>query len=301
MIFPRIPISTSPQVLSTLIIGVAVIVTSAIVTQTRTATTTTDGRQEKQLPVSDIRDTDSDGVEDWEEQLYGTDSTKKDTDDDGVSDKDEIAEKKSKNAETTEAPADVQPTTKTEMLAGDLIGTFINRTELGVYQPKDNDKIIGNALDRTKKLVYTKYTLDSIKKSTRDTSTERVTRYRDDTKKAIEAMSTIPEYELQTYARAVDKNDPAEFGKLGEYAKLYAGVAEKLLTVEVPDDVLAQHITLANALSYLSASLNGMSKGFDDVAGSYAAVGHFGKAEQEVELAFQSFQTYFLIKKVENL
>ncbi|MEX2052408.1 MAG: hypothetical protein WD991_01775, partial [Candidatus Paceibacterota bacterium] len=61
------------------------------------------------------RDTDGDGISDWEESLWGTDPTKKDTDLNGVSDGDEIAELKRQAGMTggeNESQSDLSQTDK---------------------------------------------------------------------------------------------------------------------------------------------------------------------------------------------
>jgi hypothetical protein len=116
---------------------------------------------------------------------------------------------------------------------------------------------------------------------------------------ALAPLKQIKEYELQTYARAVDKNDPAEFKKLSDAGAIYASVAQKLMTLTVPKDALEQHADLAESFSYTGAALTAMGKGYDDVIGSYRAVGHFGKAEDRVTLAFDTLKVYFLSKQID--
>ena len=85
------------------------------------------------------KDTDKDGILDWEEGLWGTDPTKGDTNDDGVSDKEEIARMKAERGATSGEPASADGSggaseenlTQTDKFARELFTTIAALNQSG--------------------------------------------------------------------------------------------------------------------------------------------------------------------------
>ncbi|OHA30882.1 MAG: hypothetical protein A3B11_02415 [Candidatus Taylorbacteria bacterium RIFCSPLOWO2_01_FULL_44_26] len=85
------------------------------------------------------KDTDKDGILDWEEGLWGTDPTKKDTNDDGVSDKEEIARMKVERGATSgelasadgSGEASEENLTQTDKFARELFSTVAALNQTG--------------------------------------------------------------------------------------------------------------------------------------------------------------------------
>ena len=82
------------------------------------------------------KDTDKDGILDWEEGLWGTDPTKKDTNDDGVSDKEEIGRMKAERIANAESNGEISYTdeenlTQTDKFARELFSTVAALNQSG--------------------------------------------------------------------------------------------------------------------------------------------------------------------------
>src|SRR3989338_949734 len=77
-----------------------------------------------------VKDSDEDGIPDWEEPLWGTDPTKKDSDDNGIEDKVEIDAKK---ATLTENGADssTEELNETQKFARDFLTVFMALKQSG--------------------------------------------------------------------------------------------------------------------------------------------------------------------------
>jgi hypothetical protein len=202
------------------------------------------------------------------------------------------------DAKNTAQNADIAATikknyTKTEILAGDLFGVYLQRKEANQYTEQDNEKIITNALlglDIEHIPQFTKDTLTVTANTDADAQ-----KYKDTMSTIVHSLEAISEYELVTYARATEKNDAKEFAKLSSAADVYALSVELMKGVHVPGGAIEAHIALMNSFTKVSLSLLEMSRGYDDVAGSYAALKTFGVAEQEVDYAFTLQRTYLAL------
>lgn len=258
-----------------------------------------------QKTVTDSGDADGDGAPDWQEILYGTDTNQKDTDGDGVDDMTEIDEiKKERQQGFIDAISGNTPagTTTTELTADRLVGAYIlqEQANKGEVTKKEQEAIVKSTIQKLSELKYPTHTIEEIPKQT-ITSKKTILTYREQVRVALAPLKEVPEYELQIYARAVDKNDQKDFETLARVAKIYSAVAKKLLDIETPNEIAQNHVDFINGLSYTSVALEGMSKGYDDVIGSYRALGHFGKAERQLKMAQEALRVYFTVNDIEIL
>lgn len=284
----------NPRIVSAVVVACGVVLGSLAYTgafssltfSTATAPTQTHEKTPAQRLAE--KDDNANGVPDWQElQLTPTDQ-------DGTT-------------QTTVPPTreELQKKyTKTELLAGDLFGVYFERKEGEVYTQADNEAIIANALaglDITNIPRFTERDI-SIRTYTTPTDADTAARvYRDAVTEVVHSLDSIQEYELQTYARATEKNDPAEFKKVLDAADVYATAVESLKKIPVPDTAVGAHLALMNGFTKLSLALLEMSKGYDDIAASYAALKTFGDAEKDVETAYTLQRVYLAIHNAINL
>ncbi len=299
--------SEHQKVVLALIAGVTVISMSSIFAyfQKKDVAAQTEVAKNMQPAPTDSGDADNDGAPDWQEILYGTSVSEKDTDGDGVDDKAEIEEmKKERQKGFIEAVNGNVPagTTTTEITADRLVGAYVlqEQANSGEVTQKEKEAIIKSTIKTLSELKYTQHTAAEIASQTNSTK-QHILTYRAQVQKALEPLKEIPEYELQTYARAVDKNEPKDFDALNKASKIYVVVAKKLLDVETPTDAVENHVNFINGLMYTSAALEGMSKGYDDIIGSYRALGHFGKAERQLKMAQEALRVYFAVNDIDTI
>lgn len=132
--------------------------------------TTVTENQQTSSKIADIvnKDTDGDGVSDWEESIRGTDPNKSDTDGDGVSDFTEIEQLRAQESggeqNTTE--------TETSIFAKQLFTTVASLQESGNLDEESASKIINQAsLSAQKNVQKTFYTKEQLVVSSKLTST----------------------------------------------------------------------------------------------------------------------------------
>lgn len=296
------------KVVIALIAGVTIVTLSSIFAYFQRKSPETAQRNPQEVAAkttNDSGDADGDGAPDWQEILYGTDTNNKDTDGDGVDDATEIEETKKERQQgfieaiSGDAPAG---TTTTELTADRLVGAYIlqEQANKGEVTKKEQEAIIKSTIQKLNELKYPTHTVEEIPRQTATNKTT-IRAYRQQVQAALAPLKEVPEYELHIYARAVDKNDPKDFETLAHISKIYSEIAKKLLDIETPQDIAQNHVDFINGLSYTSVALEGMSKGYDDVIGSYRALGHFGKAERQLKMAQEALRVYFTVNDIEIL
>jgi len=160
------------------------------------------------------KDSDGDGVSNWEEVLLGLNPNKKDSNGDGIPDGEEVVKARKAFAEKVNNASTTASTTQTDTLTRQIFGAYIQSKQLGTYDKKSFDFLIAQATNSQFKVnISSSYTLKDVL-TTDDVSKARTSQYQTDFQDAIEPVIKIKEYELTTYGRAVQTGNPKEFALL---------------------------------------------------------------------------------------
>ncbi|GEM_PF-5786793 len=189
---------------------------------------------------------------------------------------------------------------ETEILTRNTLGPYIKQNQDGTYSKEANTSIVKNATAYMFILDYAPLTPSDIKTNTKiDKNT--VLEYRQDLYAAVKPLFELDEYELTTYARAIQNNSKEDFDSLLTIASKYKQAGDGALALAAPNDVSAVHLAIINSLYKFSVILNELAKGYDDPAASLAGTGNFTKAENELADAFNKLKLYFILKGVDNI
>ncbi|QSH39192.1 hypothetical protein JXR01_02700 [Candidatus Kaiserbacteria bacterium] len=242
-------------------------------------------------------DSDNDGVKDWEEILLGTDPNNPDTNNDGISDGDELAAARKtfeENAKNTHSNAS---TTRTDQLAREIFGAYIQSKQQGSFDSDSFDFIVAQAANSQFSIRHTaQYTLEDIG-ITSDTSQSRTLQYKSDFQEAITPVTQIGEYELITYGRAIESGNAEEFNKLTAAATIYDEIAQVLLTITAPEDAAQAHLDLINSFATFASILNTMTTTPEDPLLTFVATRDFLEGEDAIKLAYSQIDIYFTLKE----
>ena len=124
----------------------------------------TDGLVYDETALGDLinKDTDGDGVLDWEESLWGTDPVKRDTDGDNIPDDVEIARLKAESGvveNSTFTQEEIENLTETEKFARELLATVATLSQNGEINEETIDVIstslAENIQNRPQRKIYT--------------------------------------------------------------------------------------------------------------------------------------------------
>tara|TARA_B100000745_G_scaffold140141_2_gene91527 strand:+ start:1305 stop:2213 length:909 start_codon:yes stop_codon:yes gene_type:complete len=241
-------------------------------------------------------DSDNDGVRDWEEALLGLDPNNPDSNGNGITDGDELAAAR-EEFEAEKSTADASSTTQTDLLTREIFGAYIQSKQRGTYDGTAFDFIIAQATNSQFNTRYTtKYTLDDIN-TTPDMSPERILQYKQEFQDAIIPVTTITEYELTTYGRAIETGSETEFEKLVAAALVYDQIATTLLSLTVPEDAAQAHLDLVNSFSTFAKILSAMGSNPEDPILTFVATRNFIEGEDAIKTAYSQIDIYFTLKE----
>lgn len=231
-------------------------------------------------PFLHDKDSDEDGLPDWQEELSGTDPHNKDSDGDGTPD--------ALPAEVTEG----LPQTATEAITERLISRYVALKQQDAYDPEKGKALatdLINSLDIS--IPFTPHTRDEIK--TVAPSTEQKKNYETQVRNALAPLRAFTEPDLAIYARYVQNKDIASLAEVREHGLAYIQAGEKMMRVEPPSDIVDDHIEAANALSYFGATLQKMAERAEDPIAALSLLRTYNQAEQYLGFTIEVLGRYY--------
>ena len=207
------------------------------------------------------KDTDGDGLLDWEEGLWGTSPDKKDTNDDGVPDNTEIAKLKTELRQNTGGDVSViqneENLTQTDKFSRELIATMAALNQTGEMDQATIDKL-GTSLalqienSPTKKI----YTLGEIKIK-KENSIKAIQKY------TANMDMLEKKYPMNGNATAVLQEsltpdgdiDGSVLYKLDPITQQMENIIKEMTKIEVPQKIASLHLGLTNAMQKIMENL----------------------------------------------
>lgn len=222
------------------------------------------------------KDSDGDGLVDWEETLWKTDPKNRDTDGDGTTDGDEV---KLKRNPLVPGPDDALPEdflqkqaisdnsdqtlTQTQLFTRDLVNTYLKLKETGQFTPENQTKLVDSfteeAASRARKIETPAHTVDEL--FIEDAAgIIPVSQYAQKIEFALGNNLTysFAGKELALLKDILEKKDSRPVTVFGEAEKAYRNLASALLSMKVPRDIAATHVALIN-------SALAIAKNFSDI------------------------------------
>lgn len=256
-------------------------------------------------------DGDEDGLSDWEERLWGTDSTKPDTDGDGTNDGVEIKEKRDPNKAgpndnvapelVNTLPATATSTLFTQGSFAQAYAEIYTRLSAG-ESLSDSQKeelaerliadISGNPILQEKKAI----TIGDLNLINLETQTEYLA-YKQGFLDSIKSTSPKePENEAELMAKAMQTKDKAAFAKIAEIGKSHESLANALIKIKTPSILALTHLEIINSLYNLSLADAGMARAETDPMTAIAALQRYVAGTQRLSSATAALSEEF--KKV---
>lgn len=254
------------------------------------------------------KDTDNDGLKDWEEALWGTDLSNKDSDGDDTPDGEEVLKnrdpaKKGPNdvlakPETTKmgSPGTIEELTPTDIVARDLFSKYLaakqDKTSLDSLT---EEQIVASVLSRQKEISgktrqYTEGELIILN----DSGPPALREYGNKMGTIIKNNLRQEEAEIDILNNAIQKNDKKEIAKLTPIINNYKNVLEGSLKVGIPEKALQSHLKFVNAVSEVIFSLEAMGGVFEDPVTAVAYFSAYPKTMTELQSAFAGARDLFM-------
>ena len=225
-------------------------------------------------------DTDSDGLKDWEELLWKTDSSKADTDGDGTNDNEEITlnrnplkagpddkiSDKEDLVAQEKAASDSKQNTLTAAYARKFLTEYMTlKQQKGELSDLDKESLVRSFMDSLEPLtVSDAYGVSNIKVSN-DTSENSVRKYADEMKKIFIDDKRILPREVEIFNILLSniqekniKNIELSIKILNNSILLNKELIKKLISITVPVNLSKNHLEIINGFNNIILAIENM-------------------------------------------
>lgn len=266
------------------------------------------------------KDSDADGLQDWEEALWKTDPNNPDTDGDGVFDGQEIKENRNpllagdgktdkiENLNPEKSPAEqaIQlPTTLTEALGQEFFSEYLRLKQAsnGELSEIEKAELVNSLISG----------LNNFEKKTNDYLESDIKIAPTDDEKTIKEYGNnlaliikkyfdpLPEIEMAIFAKALsaaEENKKTELNKLGPITNAYRNAAKEMVSLPTPASFAESHLKLANYFNNIANEINELQKFFKDPMQAMLAFKQYQTNAEEAYLILLGLNAYFSEKKV---
>ena len=296
---PRTIRITAASALALSFVGVAFLITSPSFWKSRQANAES---TDDLLSAYASKDTDGDGLPDWEEALYGTDPNKAISNPYGIPDGEAAKEGKlTPNSLASQLPQDQTLTpddlpgtlpaagSLTEQFSHEFLQDFVESSD---GQPMTDDqqqalvsKLFASYTQKAAQAINSPYTLVQV----HTTNSSDVSAYAGQIESIISA--TIPDTSdngdlLQLSSNVIEKNDTASATRLKVLAGDYSNAAKQMEALDVPTSMRESHLELVQAFDTVGRAASIVADYQSDPIGTMGALSVFVPARANILDAF---------------
>lgn len=242
------------------------------------------------------RDTDGDGILDWEEGLWGTDPNKKDTKDDGIPDNVEIERMKSATGSTLPGgPASEENNlTETDKFSRELFSTVATLNQTGGLDQSSVDKLSDSLAEQiqnsTQKKVFSLSDLKIIDKN----DSRTIQNYNKEAGAVLYKKYPINEKIINILKESLTENseiDSSILSKLDPIIKQIEEVIAGMIKISVPSKIAVLHLDLINVFEKIAESLRDIKLVDTDPIVAIGAISQYPKNNDQLELILGKLAT----------
>jgi len=226
------------------------------------------------------KDSDNDGLKDWEESLWGTNPNNPDTDKDGTLDGQEIkdnrnpllASKSGKNdklenqkPKETGSLLPAELPSLTDLLSQQFFGDylFLREKDGGQISQKSQEELIASfigATDNFEQINKGLYIKSDIKIDLQETS-ESIKEYGNNLALVIKKyFDPIPETEMTSLKKSLETENKNGLKDLERIAAAYRNTAGEMLSLKTPQSFSDSHLNLINYFNSIAKEIDAMQK-----------------------------------------
>lgn len=254
------------------------------------------------------KDTDGDGLKDWEESLWKTDPRNPDTDGDGTPDgeevkngrnpvvkgpNDEIVRPTSQTQSDTEVKADSNLSV-TEQLSHSLFEKYTTFKKAGINLDDADDLITADILKSVQNTRIENTFYPDHFTTTPGGSTADIKNYGNELGKIFVITSPEnPVNELQILEAYSNTNNPEELEKLGSVITSYDEALQQLTQMTVPQKMLGFHVQLANSWSGMKRTIEMFKEADADPVKTMAGIKLYYEKGALLSQSFITLDSYF--------
>lgn len=267
------------------------------------------------------KDSDNDGLPNWEEALWGTDPANPDTDKDGTSDGVEIKEGRnpllagngktdkivSPQSEKADATQILKlPSTLTEALGQEFFSEYMrlkqeSNGELSEYDKTELVNSMMSGLNNFQNKI-SDYLKSDIKIASLDDE-KTIKEYGNNLALIIKKyFDPLPETEMTIFAKALKESEggskESNLTNLEPIANAYRNTAKEIVALPTPASFADSHLKLANYFNNIAKEINELQDFSKDPAQTMLAFKQYQADAKEAYLILLSLNAYFADKKV---
>ncbi len=279
--------------------------------QSKTQDATASLENSKKIAQNEInKDSDKDGLKDWEEKLWKTNPNDPDTDKDGTPDGQEVQEGRDP---TAAGPNDAlkketavknflensggNSTNSTERLSQEFFAEYLSTKQSNeAMSDTQKEALIGNLVAKEASTASNlkKYTLSDFT-TISDGSQEAIHSYGNTLGEIIitNATSDLKENELSILQTAITNQDKEKLNDLDPIISRYKKVLEQSLKTGVPPTASTLHLNFINAVSGLIESITKMKSVIEDPLASLKSLSLYGDSRDALIKSITDFSNYF--------
>lgn len=231
------------------------------------------------------KDSDGDGLLDWEETLWGTDPFVIDSDGDGILDGEFVASRKANK--TPEEIVEFESLSFTSQFSRTFFAEYLQYQSDGELTEVEKNALIARLANSVVAELPEAFPLSKVK--TIPVSDEALVTYF----RSIVIFSQkatpegVTEGELTLLEKALDTSDPDLLSDIGDIALGYGRLSNTLALLPVPETLRANHSALVTATARLSAINYAFANTFNDAVYSLAVLPEYQTEAQRLLSAFQ--------------
>jgi hypothetical protein len=234
------------------------------------------------------KDTDKDGVLDWEETLWGTDPKNKDTNGQGLGDKKEIEKLKAENKEENGGETlDENNLTETDKFARELFATVSTLNQSGQIDQATVDKITSSLADRMQNSAPRKvYTLAQIK--TNKETGDKAARAYNDALSALYKKTPITGDVISIFEKLSGEEDEVDINILSELDPIIRQTSlfiDGMTKISTPTFLVNEHLAMLNALERILENLSDVKLMNKDVIIALTGISQYEQNSTDLETA----------------
>lgn len=232
------------------------------------------------------KDTNGNGVSDWEEKLWGLDPAVLYTG--GVANKD-IIETKKKSLNINPTSEDTEGVSPTDKLARELFALTVTLGQSDEIDSETLKSIAQKLGDSVKAKTSISYTIKDIRAVS--TTEESLKKYSEDIIGVIESFDrNSADIDI-----VIESLQNADFSRLSELEKssiAYKEYSKKLLTIPVPIGVVPYHLGIVNSFNGFGESFSYLSKIEDDGLSGLIGVAIYKAYNEKIVISLFNLEEY---------
>ncbi len=260
------------------------------------------------------KDSDNDGLKDWEEGLWGTDSNNPDTDGDNTSDGDEIDGNRNplvagpdddivstvKKENTFTDTDEYNELTTTEKFARGVFGSYLSKRVSGApLSDKEKNDLIYSAEQNIFNLITQakQYTVSDLLISG-DISETSSKNYGNMFGEVIIRYPFKTGNVLEIFNSSIETDNLEEIKKIDFIIDNYKNILKDILTIPVPNDVVEEHLIVVQNIASITVSIENMRVIYSDPMRAIIGLGKYKQDVLSLTEALQDIQLYFIKKGI---